>query len=113
MPANAAVPIRVVRAGLRAGQNPWEDRARALKVQRLALILHAAGLRRAAEVARMDAESRALALAVLTAGLRRGPQTASEATWRGVASVVGWLGGGSGGRRRVNTLVQSRDGLGS
>lgn len=97
MTDNVTIPRRV----LRAGENPWEDRARALKIQRLALILHAAGLRRAGEVAGMDAESRALALAVLTAGLRRGPQTASEATWRGTASMVGYLGGGSGGKRTL------------
>ena len=79
---------------------------------RLALILHEAGLRRAGEVRAMTGEQRALALAVLDAGLgrARGTSGASERTWAGVASMVGYLGGGSGGRR---TVRQSRAGLGS
>jgi hypothetical protein len=85
------------------GRNPWERAARADKAVRLALILSEAGLRRAGEVALMTGEQRALTLAVLGAGLGR-PASASDATWRAVASVVGFLGGGSGGRRRTDTV---------
>lgn len=100
-----------------ASDNPWADRARGLKVQRLALILWEAGARTAGDVRALGPDGRALALEVLRAGLagpdgpwqlrgvpeRRGPQTASETTWAGVASMVGYLGGGSGGRRRIAT----------
>jgi hypothetical protein len=91
--------------------NPFEDRGRGLKVVRLALILHEAGARTAGEVAGMGPEARGLALDMLAAGLGRGAQTASAETWRGVASLVGYLGGGSGGRRRISRTVPSRLGV--
>ena len=91
------------------GPNPYAAQARALKVLRLALILHEAGARRAADVLALDDAQRDLALAALAAGTGR-PSTASAQTWRGVASVVGWLGGGSGGRRRISQTVPTRSG---
>lgn len=109
---------------LSASGNPFADRARALKAQRLSLILWEAGFRRAWQVRAMGPEARTAALEVLARGLagpeagRLGPggrapaAGASEATWRGVASIVGYLGGGSGGRRPMS-VVQSRSDLGS
>lgn len=91
--------------GITAPENGWEARGRGLKVLRLALLLHEVGLRRAREVVEMTDEQRGLALAAYDAGLaeagigRAGASSASAETWRGVASAVGWLGGGSGGRR--------------
>lgn len=87
--------------------NQWEVRARATKIMRLALLLHSVGMTRAQEVVEMTDEQRRLALAAYDAGLteagiaRADASSASAETWRGVASAVGWLGGGSGGRRRV------------
>lgn len=92
--------------------NPFQDRARALKVHRLALILWEAGLRRSAEVRRLGADQRELALRILGAGMgSRTVPTASAETWRGVASMVGWLGGSSGGRRSVR-IAGARPGSG-
>lgn len=97
---------------LQASGNVFEDRARALKAQRLALILHGAGARTSGEVQAMGVEARSIALGVYEAGLglERGSARASERTWRGVASLVGYLGGGSGGRRQCAT-VPSRIGV--
>jgi hypothetical protein len=111
-------------ARIQSSGNPFEDKARALKIQRISLILWEAGARTAGDVRALGPDGRMLALGVLEAGLRgpdgpgggvaapRGPVTASERTWSGVASLVGYLGGGSGGRRRVR-LLQPLAGLGS
>jgi len=102
-------------APIQACGNPFEDRARALKAQKLALILWEAGARRAADVWALGPEGRAAALELLGpdghgpagglgAGGRARAGRASESTWRAVASLVGYLGGGSGGRRRCATV---------